>query len=54
MLFNLVALAVFVAGAFGYASFVPSEWVNQYGPALVATINLFLRYITTEPVKPLV
>lgn len=49
VVFNLVALAVAVAGAFGYADHVADEWVSQANVVVVAIINLGLRFVTAKP-----
>ena len=48
--FNLVALVVMVLGAFGYTGEVPDEW-GVYVPAIIAFVNLILRYFTKEPIE---
>ena len=48
--FNLVALVVMVLGAFGYTGEVPDEW-GVFVPAIIAAVNLILRYFTKEPIE---
>ena len=48
--FNLVALVVMVLGAFGYTGEVPEDW-GVYVPAIIALVNLVLRYVTKEPIE---
>lgn len=51
LVFNVLALVVAVASAFGYADFVPAPWVGQIAPVILILINLLLRLVTTEPVR---
>lgn len=47
VLFNVVAVLVFVVSAFGYASFTPDPEVM----ALVAAVlNVVLRFWTSQPI----
>jgi len=48
--FNIVALVVLVLGAFGYTGEVPDEW-GVFVPAIIAAVNLILRYFTKEPIE---
>ena len=48
--FNVLALIVAVAGAFGFAGFKPSPDVEQAGYVIVALINLLLRFLTKKPI----
>ena len=51
MVFNLLALAVFVANAFGFSNFQADDWVGQLGLLIVIAVNLVLRYWKTrEPI----
>ncbi len=47
--FNLLALLVAVAGAFGYGDFQPSPEVQQLALVIVTVVNLVLRFVTREP-----
>ncbi len=52
IVFNLLALAVFVANAFGFSNFQADDWVGQLGLLIVIAVNLVLRYVKTrEPIK---
>lgn len=42
--FNLLAVAVIVAAAFGYADFHPAPWVPAAATLLAPAINLLLHY----------
>jgi hypothetical protein len=48
--FNVLALVVAVAGAFGFAGFRPSADTEQLAYVLVVLINLVLRFVTKQPV----
>jgi uncharacterized membrane protein len=47
--FNVLALVAVVSASFGYTGELPAE-VMVYVPAIVALINLVLRFVTKEPV----
>ncbi len=47
--FNVLALIVAVAGAFGFVNFTPDPHVAEYAAALVTIINIVLRFVTTQP-----
>jgi hypothetical protein len=47
--FNVVAVVVMILGAFGYTGEVPEEWAAIV-PAIVAIVNLVLRFITKQPI----
>ena len=50
--FNLLAVIVIVAGAFGFNEFQPSAEVGQIAVAIVAIINMVLRvWFTREPIQ---
>ena len=49
--FNCLALLVSVATAFGYGDFRPSPEIQQIALVLVAIANLFLRFVTRQPVS---
>ena len=56
--FNIVAVIVFVApqllGEFGYTGEIApeiQEYIAIFVPAVVAFINLILRFVTKEPVE---
>jgi hypothetical protein len=48
--FNVIALVVMVLGAFGYKGEVPEEWAALV-PAILAIVNLVLRFITKQPIE---
>ena len=48
--FNLVALMVAVATAFGYGEFEPSPEVQQWALVIVTVVNLVLRLVTRQPI----
>ena len=48
ILFNVVAVVVFVAMSFGYADFAPDPELMALAAAI---LNIVLRFVTTEPVS---
>ncbi len=48
--FNMLALAVAVATAFGYGDFQPSPDVQGLALGIVALINIILRFVTTQKI----
>lgn len=46
--FNVLALVVIIANAFGYANFVPDAQTAEYGAALITLINVILRLVTSQ------
>lgn len=48
--FNVLALVVLVANAFGYVDFIPNENTAEYGAALITLINVILRFATKKPI----
>jgi len=46
--FNVLAIIVMVAGAFGFSSFELSPDYQQLAVGLIAVINLALRFITNK------
>ncbi len=48
--FNVLAFVVAVAMAFGYTGELPSDW-QVLVPAVVAIINIILRFITHQPIE---
>jgi len=46
--FNVLALVVFVAGAFGFAEFEAAPWVEPVGTVVVLIVNLVLRFVTDK------
>lgn len=48
--FNLLALAVTLAGYFGFADFQPSADAVELGAVLLSVINLILRFATRQPI----
>lgn len=54
--FNVLALVLYVAGAFGFAGFTPDPKLAEYGAVLVTIINVILRFATSQTIslrKPL-
>ena len=49
--FNVLALLVIVATAFGFVDFEAAPEVEQIGMVIVTIVNLLLRFMTKEPVK---
>ena len=49
--FNLLALVVAVASAFGYREFQPDPEVLQLAVGIIALINLLLRFVTKQPIR---
>jgi hypothetical protein len=49
--FNLLALVVGVAQAFGFAGFTPDPQIAEYITVGVALINIILRFATKQPVS---
>jgi len=47
--FNILALIVAIAAGFGYTGKLPVEWA-VFVPAIVALINLILRFATKQPI----
>jgi hypothetical protein len=47
--FNVIAIVVMVLGSFGYTGEVPEEWAAIV-PAIIAIVNLILRFVTKQPV----
>jgi hypothetical protein len=48
--FNVIAFAVAVAQAFGFAGFTPDPQMAEWVTVAVAAINILLRLITTQPI----
>lgn len=48
--FNVLALVLAVATAFGFGEFEPDAKLLEYASILVMLINLILRFVTKEPV----
>jgi hypothetical protein len=48
--FNVLAVIVAVAMAFGYTGEMPKEWAT-FIPAIIAIINIILRLVTRQPLK---
>ncbi len=47
--FNVLALVVMLASAFGFGDFTPDpQWV-EIGGVLITIINLILRFMTQQP-----
>jgi hypothetical protein len=49
--FNVLALVVIIAQAFGFAEFSPDARLAEYGAVAVTIINLILRFVTAQPVS---
>jgi len=47
--FNVLALIVMLAGAFGFGEFQPDEQWVEVGAVLISVINLVLRFLTQQP-----
>ena len=47
--FNVLALVVYIAGAFGFGGFTPDSKLTEYGAVAVTIINLILRFATAQP-----
>ena len=53
--FFLLSLVVSVAGAFGFADFVPEAAFGEIGVAIISVVGIVLRLITVKPIdSPLV
>jgi len=48
--FNLLALVVAVAGAYGYTGELPTAW-QAFVPAIVAGVNILLRIVTRQAIS---
>jgi hypothetical protein len=48
--FNVLALVVTIATAFGFGSFQPDPKTAEYALVAVTIINLLLRFATSQPV----
>ena len=47
--FNVLAIIVLIASAFGFGEFEPDpQWV-EVGGVLISVINLLLRFLTQQP-----
>ena len=51
MIFNILALIVAVAAAFGYADFIPSPESGQIAVVIITLVNLILRAVTKQPIS---
>ena len=51
VLFNVIALLVLVASAFGFGDFTADAWVDQGATAIIAVVNLWLRFQTGKPIE---
>jgi len=47
--FNLLALVVAIAAAFGYSGELPAGWA-VYVPSIIAVINVILRLLVKQPI----
>lgn len=50
VLFNVLYGLVVLAGIFGFADFQPDENVVELIALLAAAVNLWLRFVTKEPI----
>lgn len=51
LLFNILALVVMVATAFGFGEFKPDTWVVEVGTISILLINIILRLYTSRAIK---
>lgn len=51
VLFNLLALLVTVATAFGYGEFHPDPAVESIAAVIVIVVNLVLRLLTSQSIR---
>ena len=49
--FNVIALVVLVAGAFGFKNVEVDPNLESYALVIVAVVNIVLRLVTKQPVK---
>jgi uncharacterized membrane protein len=49
--FNVLALVVMLATAFGFGEFEASGELREYGFVIVTLVNVILRFVTAEPIK---
>ena len=49
--FNLLAAAVLIANAFGYADFSVDPRVAEYAGVIITLANIALRVVTRSPIK---
>lgn len=49
--FNVLALVVIIANAFGFVGFAPTEDVTELAGTAVVVINLILRFITNQGIR---
>lgn len=49
--FNVLALLVLIANAFGFVDFIPTEDVTELAGAAIVIINLVLRAITNQGLR---
>jgi membrane protein YdbS with pleckstrin-like domain len=49
--FNVLALLLTVASAFGYQDFKPDPWVQDLATVIIIVVNLILRFVTSTPVR---
>ena len=50
MIFNVLALLLAIAEAFGFVNFVPAEETGQIAMVIITIINLILRFKTNTSV----
>ena len=57
VVFNILAIGIYaavsLAGPFGYSGAVPAEvqgYIDTIVPAIVATVNIVLRFKTNQPI----
>lgn len=49
--FNVLALIVIVATAFGFADFEASGDIVELGSVIVAVVNIVLRFVTNKGIR---
>lgn len=51
ILFNILALVVMIAGAFGFGGFTPSPEVQEIASVLMTVMNIVLRFYTSKSIQ---
>ena len=51
VIFNILALVVAIAAAFGFAGFTPSPETEQVAMVIITIVNLILRGVTKQPIS---
>jgi len=49
--FNVLALLLTVANAFGFTGFQPDPQVQDIATVIIILVNLLLRFVTRQPVS---